>query len=688
MLLQSEAAECGIACLAMIATFHGHALDLNDARHRFRISLKGTTLRNLVTFGRSIGLAPRALRLEPEGLERLQCPAILHVDMNHFVVLKEMRGKRAIIHDPAFGVRTFSADDINRRFTGIALELAPGTDFRRSDPAPRLRLSALLGPMPQFRPVLARTLVLSVGSQLLVLAAPFYVQLVIDRAVSQGDGGVLLLLAFGFGLVTLLRAAAAWVRARALLALGGLFNARFVANLVHRMLALPHSWFESRHVSALLSRLNSTQPIKDLITEGLAAVVVDGFMALLTILAGLLFAPSLAALVLGAFAISCLLKWWQIANALHHEQQYVEAFAKSQHEFIETVRGIAPVKLFRKEADRENRWGDRHVDAINARYFADWVKARSDLAQDAGRALTLGAVVYLGATQVIAGTLSLGMLTAFITYQQMFADSSTKLLDFAGRLRLLDVHVQRLADVIEGEPEAGSAEPIAGEGHRLVGALSVRDLEFRYGALEEPVLTGISFDVAAGEFVAITGPSGGGKTTLLKLLLGLLEPGNGKVLYDGQPLAQIGLSTVRDQIGVVMQDDVLLSGSIAQNITFFDLAADIQQAEECARMAALHEDIARLPMGYNTMVGDMGTVLSGGQRQRLLLARALYRRPRILFVDEGTSNLDVARETEVNAHLRGLAITRLVIAHRRDTIDAADRILELSQDGIRERTLD
>lgn len=685
VVLQSEAAECGLACLAMIASYHGHSLDINETRHRFRISMKGTTLKNLVQFAGSLNLSARALRLEPQQLGNLQCPAILHFDMNHFVVLKGMRGANPIIHDPAVGIRQVGAAECDRRFTGIALELTPRADFERKAPSHKLRLSTLTGGIPTQGNAIGKALILSLLFQLLVLAAPLYVQLVIDRGVSQGDTDALLSLAAGFSFLVLLRGAFAWIRARVLLAFGGYFSARLMGNVVRHMIRLPNSWFESRHVSALLSRVMSTQPVKDLVTDGLVGAVVDGLMAIVTIAAAFLFAPVLALVVLGGFAANALLKFWQVRRSLPGEQDYIEAFARSQQEFIETARGIAAIKLFRKEAQREARWADRHIESVNARYRVDEVRAKADLGRDVIQSLVLVLVVYLGARQVIAASTSLGVLMAFITYQQMFADSSSKLLDFSARYRLLEVQLQRIGDVVLSEPEVIDLA-IPGEFAKpLAGALSAKDLHFRYGELEELVLAGVTLDIAPGEFVAITGPSGGGKTTLLKLLIGLLQPTSGTVYYDGFPLRTIGVGNVRDQIGVVMQDDVLLSGSIAQNITFFDAQPDLDWMMECARMAAIDEDIASFHMGYNTLVGDMGSVLSGGQKQRVLLARALYRRPQFLFLDEGTSNLDVAKEKQVNANLQALKMTRVVIAHRRDTIEAADRILELTGCSLSDR---
>lgn len=686
ILYQSENTECGLACLAMVASFHGHHLDLNDARHRFQISSKGVSLKHLVLFARTIGLSARALRIEPEHLSQIQCPAILHIDMTHFVVLKEMRGRDAIVHDPAVGPRRLSGDQLERRFTGVVLELTPTPMFERRRAGPKLRLRSLAEGLPVDRSIWPKALILSLGLQLLLLAAPFYVQLVIDRGVVQGDSGALVPLAVGFALLVALRVGCALVRERVLLALGGFLNARLTARVAHHMLRLPNRWFACRQISGLLSRINSTQPIRDLVAEGLIAVIVDGAMAVLTIAIAAMFAPALAFVVLAGFGCAALLKWWQVRQSMAREHEYIETHAKAQQELIETVRAIATVKLFRKEADREARWGDRHVQSVNARYALDRIRTTADTGREAIQALTLILVVYLGAGQVIAGTTTLGVLMAFITYQQMFSTSASALLDFAGRFRLLDVHLQRLADVmLEVPEEEGEVTIQGGRLHGLGGAVAVRNLTFRYAAMEEPVLNDVSFEVGRGEFVAITGPSGGGKTTLLSLLVGLLEPSDGQILYDGVPLRTLGIGAMRDQIGVVMQDDILLSGSLAQNITFFDSAPDLDWMRECARMAAIEEDIARFPMGYHTMVGDMGTGLSGGQKQRVLLARALYRRPRILFMDEGTSSLDTDKEREVNRNLRAMAMTRLIIAHRKDTIDAADRILELSPEGLRPR---
>jgi ATP-binding cassette subfamily B protein RaxB len=281
------------------------------------------------------------------------------------------------------------------------------------------------------------------------------------------------------------------------------------------------------------------------------------------------------------------------------------------------------------------------------------------------------AVIYLGALAVLDGRMTIGMLFAFVAYKQQFVDKAVRLIEKAIEFRMLDLHLERLADITQAEPESG--RELTGYRPPLVGRIEVHNLSFRYGPSESYVFEHINFVVEPGDYLAIIGPSGGGKTTLMKVMLGLLEPTDGEVLIDGLPLGTFGARAFRDHVGVVMQDDQLLSGSIADNICFFDHAFDHAHMQHCAELACVHDDIMRMPMAYDSLIGDMGSSLSGGQRQRILLARALYRRPRLLFMDEGTSHLDTEVEARVNAAIRGLGLTRIIVAHRPETIASASR---------------
>jgi ATP-binding cassette subfamily B protein RaxB len=310
------------------------------------------------------------------------------------------------------------------------------------------------------------------------------------------------------------------------------------------------------------------------------------------------------------------------------------------------------------------------------------VTQKLDLLFRTANALLLGGlgilVIWLGARLVLDNLFSVGILFAFLAYKDQFLRRVSELINRVVDLHMLRLHAERLADIALTPPEPRDWYPDE-PATRRPAAIEVRNVSFRYGTHESWVLDDVSFRIEAGESVALTGSSGSGKTTLLKLMTGLLEPTQGSILVDGEPLARIGTTRYRSMIGVVMQDDQLFAGSVAENISFFAATPDQERIEHCACLAAVHEDIIAMPMGYGSLIGDMGTVLSGGQKQRVLIARALYREPVILFMDEATSHLDVGREKAVNEAVRRTRMTRVVIAHRPETIRASNRVIVLER---------
>lgn len=676
VILQSEAAECGLACLAMAASYHGRETDLNTLRRRFSISMKGVTLKTIMLMAGRLGLSGRALRLEPESLKDLRTPAILHWDMNHFVVLADADGKSATVNDPASGERQYSLAELSKHFTGIALELTPTEDFEPAKERTRLPLSRLVGRIEGAWRSVAQALLLSLLLQVFVLVGPFYMQLAVDEAVARGDSSLMAALAIGFALLAVLRFAADWLRSLVLLHFASHLNFKLGANLFHHLVRLPLDWFEKRHVGDLISRFGSTLPIRNLIAEGAVAAAVDGLMAVLTLTMLFVYSPTLALVVLGAFLLATALRLGSFKMLRRREEDAIVALAREQSLFVETARAIQSLKLFGKEAERERLWQNRHAQVIARRARLGRMQAVLRAAAELIQGLELVIVIYLAALAAMAGGFTIGMIFAFVAYRQQFTDKGTKLLEAAIQYRMLDLHLDRIGDIALAEREAG-VEPEGLIEHEVKGAIEVRGVTYRYADTEPAVLEGVDFKAEPGEFVAIAGPSGGGKTTLLKVMLGLFRPEAGEVLVDGIPLTRIGAATFRARIGAVMQDDQLLSGSIADNICMFDPDLDIGWMRECARAAGVDDEIMAMPMNYNSLVGDMGAALSGGQRQRVLLARALYRRPAILFMDEGTSHLDIDKEREVNAALARLSITRIVIAHRPETIRSADRVVEL-----------
>jgi ATP-binding cassette subfamily B protein RaxB len=564
----------------------------------------------------------------------------------------------------------------------VALEVAPAAGFQPGGQIVKQRLADLIGSTRGLGSPLAQTLVLSLILQAFVLAGPFYMQLAVDEGVVNDDRGLLTVLAFGFGLAMLFNAAAGLLRARILVYLQSRLAFDIGSGLFAHLLRLPLTFFERRHVGDLVSRFGSIEPIRNLLAEGLISALVDGAMAVLTAGMVFLYSARLGLVVLGALCVYALLRITFYRMFRQRSLDLVHARARENSIFIETARAIQSIKVFNRESSRKALWSNRYAEVMATNAGVERLKGGFKALNDVVFGCENLGVIYLGALAVLDGRMTIGMLFAFVAYKQQFVDKAVRLIEKAIEFRMLDLHLERLADITQAEPEPGQDRT----SYRTPpsGRIEVRNLSFRYGPSESFVFEHVNFVVEPGDYLAIIGPSGGGKTTLMKVMLGLLDPTDGEVLIDGLPLGTFGARALRDHVGVVMQDDQLLSGSIADNICFFDQAFDHAHMQHCAEIACVHDDIVRMPMSYDSLIGDMGSSLSGGQRQRILLARALYRRPRLLFMDEGTSHLDTEVEARVNAAIRGLGLTRIIIAHRPETIASAARRITIMNGRLRE----
>ena len=674
MFLQTEAAECGLASLGMIACFHGHRIDLAGMRRRFTVSLKGATLSFLMQVAGRLHLAPRPLRLELAELPQLRTPCVLHWDLNHFVVLKSVEARFAVVHDPAFGVRRMSLSEVSKHFTGIALELTPTAEFRAADERRRVRIRDLMGNVVGLKRSLAQVFMLALSLQAIAIVSPFYMQWAVDGAVVSGDRDLLTVLGLGFLLLAILQVALGALRSWVVIYLSTTLNLQWLSNVFSHLLRLPIGFFEKRHLGDVVSRFGAVNTIQRTLTSSFVEAMIDGVMAIATLAMMLVYSVTLACVAVAAVALYGLLRWTFYEPLRRATEEHIVHNAKQQSHFLETVRGVQSIKLFGRQEERRSRWLNLVVDATNQ----DLVTQKLGLGFRTANGMVFGAerigIVWLGALAVLDSAFSVGMLFAFISYKEQFSARVAGLIDKMVELRMLNLQAERLADIVLTAPEADSAALPMDD---LQPSLEVRDLSFRYSDTEPFVLLNCSFSIAAGESVAIVGPSGGGKTTLLKLLLGLLPPTDGKVMAGGVDIHKLGIDRYRKFVGTVMQDDQLFAGSIGDNISFFDPLPDQGAVERFARLAAVHDDIVAMPMAYNTLIGDMGTALSGGQKQRILLARALYKQPRILLLDEATSALDVQRERAVNDAIRALNLTRIIIAHRPETIASAERVIVL-----------
>lgn len=675
VVLQTESAECGLACVAMVSSYHGFVTDLATLRVRFSLSTRGASLSDLMRMSEQMNMDAQAMRLELDELDQLPTPCILHWDMNHFVVLKKVKGNKVEIHDPARGHVVLSIDEVSGHFTGVALELTPNIRFEQKIEKQSVKLSQLVGQVKGLKSSLLKIFGLAVVLEIFALVMPLLNQLVLDQVLISQDRDLLTILGVGFLLLTVTEVLIRLLRSWTVIYMSTKFNLQWASNVFGHLVRLPVSWFEKRHLGDVISRFHSVNGIEKLITTQLVEAVLDGLMTIGTLGMILFYSPTLALVALVALLLYILLRWFNYSH-LRLETENLMVFASKVESFlIETLRGIQSIKLFNGLTDRKSHWFNLEIDRRNS----DLKIQKIQMISHAFNALIFGiegiVIMWLGAGFVMDGALSVGMLFAVLSYKTQFSSRAANLVDQFIELRMIRVQTERLADIVLTEREDTHAK--VGDFLKLEPTIELRNVSFRYDDQSPWVLKDCSFKIYQGESVAIVGQSGCGKTTLVKILLGLLKPQKGEVLYGEMDINKMGLDNYRERVATVMQDDTLFAGSILENITFFSRTPNIERIERVTRSAALHDDIVQMPMAYNTLIGDMGTSLSGGQKQRLLLARALYREPEVLLLDEATSHLDGENEMKVNEAVSRLDLTRIFVAHRESTIRMAQRVIQL-----------
>lgn len=667
--------------MAMVCSYWGHRIDVSTMRRRFSVSLKGVTLKAMVAMAQALGLQARPLKLDVPHLARLRLPCILHWDMDHFVVLKKVGRSSVVIHDPAVGERRVTMTALSSHFTGIALELTPGSTFQSRNEEQRFTLASLMGRVVGLRRGLAQIILLAVSLQICSLIAPFYLQWIVDEALIAADRDLITVLGAGFLILVLMQTAIGAVRSWVTTVLSTSLNFQWLGNAFAHLMKLPLPYFEKRHLGDIVSRFGSIQTIQRSLTTQFVEGIVDGLLVVGTLVIMLLYCVQLTVVALGAVTMYAVLRW-TVFQALREAtaEQIVHA-ARQQTHFLESARGVQSVRLFGRAEERRIGWMNALVEQFNA----DLRIAKLSISYQTAHTLLFNAeriiVIWLAALAVLDTRFSVGMLLAFISYKDQFSQRMASLIDKLFELRMLRLHGERVADIVLTGPEESSRD-VEVDPERIVPTLEVRNVSFRYADGEPHVLKDCNLIIPAGQCLAITGSSGCGKTTLVKILLGLLKPTEGEILVGGVKLENLGLQNFRQTIGTVMQEDQLFSGSIADNITFFDPRPDQERVQTCSRLAAVHDEIASMPMGYNTLVGDIGTGLSGGQKQRILLARALYKDPKLLVLDEATSHLDICNEQIVNAAIKRISLTRILVAHRPETIAMAQRVVVLEHGRI------
>ncbi|MGT12804.1 peptidase domain-containing ABC transporter [Escherichia coli] len=673
---QTETAECGLACLAMICGHFGKNIDLIYLRRKFNLSARGATLAGINGIAEQLGMATRALSLELDELRVLKTPCILHWDFSHFVVLVSVKRNRYVLHDPARGIRYISREEMSRYFTGVALEVWPGSEFQSETLQTRISLRSLINSIYGIKRTLAKIFCLSVVIEAINLLMPVGTQLVMDHAIPAGNRGLLTLISAALMFFILLKAATSTLRAWSSLVMSTLINVQWQSGLFDHLLRLPLAFFERRKLGDIQSRFDSLDTLRATFTTSVIGFIMDSIMVVGVCVMMLLYGGYLTWIVLCFTTIYIFIRLVTYGNYRQISEECLVREARAASYFMETLYGIATVKIQGMVGIRGAHWLNMKIDAINSGIKL----TRMDLLFGGINTFVTACdqivILWLGAGLVIDNQMTIGMFVAFSSFRGQFSERVASLTSFLLQLRIMSLHNERIADIAlhEKEEKKPEIEIVADMGPI---SLETNGLSYRYDSQSAPIFSALSLSVAPGESVAITGASGAGKTTLMKVLCGLFEPDSGRVLINGIDIRQIGINNYHRMIACVMQDDRLFSGSIRENICGFAEEMDEEWMVECARASHIHDVIMNMPMGYETLIGELGEGLSGGQKQRIFIARALYRKPGILFMDEATSALDSESEHFVNVAIKNMNITRVIIAHRETTLRTVDRVISI-----------
>jgi ATP-binding cassette subfamily B protein RaxB len=673
VMLQTESAECGLTCLAMIASYFGKETNLLALRQHFGISSRGATLETLTGIAADLKLGFRALSLEMDEVDELKLPCIVHWDFNHFVVLINVSHKRITVHDPAIGKRVISREKFSKSFTGVALELWPVNGFVQEKNRVQIKSSALISNITGFKSALAKIFLISVVIESVSMLLPIGTQLVMDHVIPALDIGLLKLICIGLFILTVSQALIILWRSWAVIIIDTVTDVQWKDSLFFHLIRLPLIWFDKRKIGDIQSRFQSLDNLRlsfihDITGSIMSAIMTIGSFAMLVLYGGWL-----SFVVLGFTCLYVVLRLSTFSRYRQLSEESIIQHASVNSFLTETLYGISTIRAQGLAERRRHRWVGLVMSAANSSINITKFDLLFQVISTFINACDNIVILWLGIGLVMDRDMTIGAFVAFGTFRAIFSDRLLSLTDILLNIKMQSLHNERVSDIalVSTEMEGGGS-PLFSTSSAM--DISVNNISFQYDKVSPFIFKNITFTVNAGESIAITGSSGCGKSTLMKIMAGLVTPDTGTVLVSGFDISSAGVNNYRKGIACILQDDRLFAGSLRENITGFNEQVDEELLVRCSRLSHIYTDIMQLPMGYDTFVGELGEGLSGGQRQRIFIARALYRQPGILFMDEATSHLDEMNEKLINEAISGLDMTRIIIAHRPSTIASADRV--------------
>lgn len=678
MMFQAETAECGLACVAMAASSFNPSISMRWMRRRYPTSMRGTSLPKLAEIAADLGIETGIYAAEFKALRNFADPCILFVDNSHFILLCSSHRGRYRIHDPAVGALDVDGAELQRRFSGYLLHIKGGQPCPDIKPAEEDRWKLIKTVMMQVRRNYASVIVVTLICEVLVLVSPQYARKAFDHIYTSDQLPISMTLLLVFLSVALARALASAVKAIGMARLGAEVLARMSVEVFGKILKLPPGYFSRRHPAETISRLGSLHHLQDLVSNKLIESVIDCIVGITLILICASYDAKIGGVVL-AGVVTLLLFRGLLAHRIHEASALLVArSARQDGEIIETIRAIQTIKLNRAEGVRLGRFTKCQTELCEASVELQKIVALAVCCGELTFNVVRIVVIYLGAQHVASGLMSAGALVAVAFYTELLCQRGISLAAKMLDLKVTGMHLERISDVMAEAPESTVDDVYRGTNESICWDIQCSELGFRYSDDDPWVLRDIHLKIDHGEAVALVGPSGVGKSTLLNLIGGLTASVEGELRVGGHAVGEESLRSLRRHVATVMQHDVLLPGTVVENISFFKDVPDIPLAWECLALANMADFVNGLPMGLYTLIGEQGALLSGGQRQRILLARALYRRPGILILDEATSQLDYANEKEINQALANLEMTRIIATHRVSTLPPSVRVIELN----------
>jgi ABC-type bacteriocin/lantibiotic exporter with double-glycine peptidase domain len=676
---QMEDADCGAACLAMVLGHLGQHADLGELRELTGADRDGVTALAIVNAARARKLRARGVKADLGDLRHLPRGSVLHWEFSHFVVFERTTRGGALIIDPAHGRRAVSTNDLRRAYTGVAILFEPAGDFDRTRTRPK-GTWRYLRPMLSQAKNMVRVIATSLFLRLAALGLPLLTALVVDEIVPRGDHHLLLVLTAGVAVLIGYNFVSAFLRANLLLELRTRLDMGLTMGFIDHLVKLPYGFFLRRASGDLMMRLQSNSAVRDILATGALSGVLDGSFASLYLVMLFVISPLMAGvvLVLAVLEVATMVLSWRRNQRLMSSS--LQAQADNQSYAYELLAGIETLKASGAEGRAADRWSGLFVDQVNIDVTRGRLMAAVEAVTTTLQVAAPLVILMVGAFQVLSGNITLGTMLSAAALGAGFLGPLATMISSGMQLQALTSYMQRINDVLD-TPREQHGEQVR-PAPRLSGRIRAADVSFAYGKLAPPVLSHVCLEIEPGQHIGIVGRSGSGKSTLAHLLLGLYQPTSGRIEYDGQDLAGFDTGSVRRQLGIVTQRPYLFGSSVRENIALTNPELPLEAVTEAARIACVHDDIAAMPMGYDTELHDGGASVSGGQRQRIALARALVHRPSILLLDEATSELDTVTEQKIYTNLDAISSTTIVIAHRLSTIRNADLILVMDQGRI------